>query len=137
MANEIFVLCRVIAGEIFPLKVRAKSLLITTTSNWLLNWAISYSTPYLVNYRTGNASLQSKIFFIWGFYCFICISFVYLMIYETKGLTLEQLDEAYDEVSDARQSIRWVPTITFHEIRSDGEGHPASRSRNECGRRVS
>lgn len=38
------------------------------------------------------------------------------MIYETKGLTLEQVDELYAEVSDARQSVGWVPTITFREI---------------------
>ena len=39
----------VVTGEIFPLKVRAKSLSMTTASNWLLNWAIAYATPYLVN----------------------------------------------------------------------------------------
>lgn len=42
------------------------------------------------------------------------------MIYETKGLTLEQVDELYAEVSDARQSVGWVPTTTFREIQ-DGE----------------
>ncbi|KAK3487405.1 general substrate transporter [Neurospora hispaniola] len=109
----------VVTGEIFPLKVRAKSLSITTASNWLLNWAIAYSTPYLVNYGPGNANLQSKIFFVWGGCCFICIAFVYFMIYETKGLTLEQVDELYEEVSDARKSIGWVPTITFREIREE------------------
>jgi SP family sugar:H+ symporter-like MFS transporter len=33
----------VVTGEIFPLKVRAKSLSMTTASNWLLNW-VSTST---------------------------------------------------------------------------------------------
>jgi sugar porter (SP) family MFS transporter len=33
----------VVTGEIFPLKVRAKSLSMTTASNWLLNWAIGMS----------------------------------------------------------------------------------------------
>jgi MFS transporter, SP family, sugar:H+ symporter len=112
---------RVVTGEIFPLKVRAKSLSMTTATNWLLNWAIAYSTPYLVNYGEGNANLQSKIFFIWGGCCFICIAFVYFMIYETKGLTLEQVDELYAEVADARQSVSWVPTITFREIQG-GKG---------------
>jgi hypothetical protein len=133
MANEISVLCRVVTGEIFPLKVRAKSLSITTASNWLLNWAIAYSTPYLVNYGPGNANLQSKIFFIWGGCCFICIAFVYFMIYETKGLTLEQVDELYDEVSDARQSVGWVPTITFQEIRAEGKGIQPVEVENNAG----
>lgn len=43
------------------------------------------------------------------------------MIYETKGLTLEQVDELYAEVSDARHSVGWTPTVTFRELR-DGKG---------------
>jgi MFS transporter, SP family, sugar:H+ symporter len=39
------------------------------------------------------------------------------MIYETKGLTLEQVDEPYTEASSARKSVGWKPTITFREMR--------------------
>jgi MFS family permease len=53
----------VVTGEIFPLKARAKGLSITTASNWLLNWAIAYATPYMVNAGPGNANLGSKVFF--------------------------------------------------------------------------
>ena len=42
-------------GEIFPLKARAKGLSMTTASNWLLNWAIAYATPYMVNDGPGDA----------------------------------------------------------------------------------
>lgn len=44
------------------------------------------------------------------------------MIYETKGLTLEQVDELYAEVSDARKSVGWRPTTTFREIRQSVAG---------------
>lgn len=54
----------VVTGEMFPLKVRAKCLSITTATNWLLNWAIAYATPYMVNEEYAN--LGSKVFFIWG-----------------------------------------------------------------------
>lgn len=132
MLTNFLVGYRVVTGEIFPLKVRAKSLSMTTATNWLLNWALAYSTPYLVNYGEGYANLQSKIFFIWGGCCFICIAFVYFMIYETKGLTLEQVDELYSEVSSARKSVGWRPTITFREMRAAstvpamGVGHESS-----------
>lgn len=66
----------VVTGELFPLKARAKCLSMTTASNWLLNWAIAYSTPYLVNPGKGNAGLQQKVFFIWAGFCFICMFFV-------------------------------------------------------------
>ncbi|KAL4765029.1 sugar porter family MFS transporter [Aspergillus foveolatus] len=112
----------VITGEIFPLKTRAKSLSMTTATNWLLNWALSFSTPYLVNYGDGNANLQSKIFFIWFGCCFLCIGFVHFMIYETKGLTLEEVDELYMEVDRARDSVRWRPRGV---ARGEKEAHGA------------
>lgn len=126
----------VVTGEIFPLKVRAKCLSMTTATNWLLNWAIAYSTPYLVNWGPGNANLQSKIFFIWFACCFVCIAFVYFMIYETKGLTLEQVDELYAEVKVASKSRAWRPTTTFREIRASmagqgGQGPPKAVAEKE------
>ncbi|GIZ47883.1 hypothetical protein CKM354_001096200 [Cercospora kikuchii] len=110
----------VVTGELFPLKVRAKCLSLTTASNWLLNWAIAYSTPYLVNDGPGNANLQSKVFFIWGSFCFVCISFVWFCIYETKGLSLEEVDELYARVSKAWESKTFVPEIKFSEVQKDG-----------------
>jgi len=115
----------VVTGEIFPLKVRAKALSMTTATNWLLNWAIAYSTPFLVDFGPGNANLQSKIFFIWFACCFGCIAFVYFMIYETKGLTLEQVDELYAEVTVARKSVGWMPSTTFRQMRGSVGGQGA------------
>lgn len=106
----------VVTGEIFPLKARAKGLSMTTASNWLLNWAIAYATPYMVNPGPGNANLGSKVFFIWGGFCCICVLFVYFMIYETKGLSLEQVDELYAKVPNAWQSKGFVPTVQFTEV---------------------
>lgn len=99
----------VVTGEIFPLKTRAKSLSMTTATNWLFNWAIAYSTPYLVNHGNGYANLQSRIFFVWFAACFLCIAFVWFFIYETKGLSLEQVDQLYEEVKLARKSKYWTP----------------------------
>ncbi|KAF2085633.1 general substrate transporter [Saccharata proteae CBS 121410] len=116
----------VVTGELFPLKVRAKALSMTTASNWLLNWAIAYSTPYLVNSGPGNADLGSKVFFIWGGCCFVCIFFVYTMIYETKGLSLEQVDELYAKVDKAWNSQGFVPTVSFQEVADVGQGRGQS-----------
>jgi MFS family permease len=113
----------VVTGELFPLKARAKCLSITTATNWLLNWAIAYATPYMVNSGPGNANLQSKVFFIWGGFCFIALVFVYTCIYETKGLSLEQVDELYGKVSKAWQSTSFVPSVHFTDVRDVAEGH--------------
>lgn len=111
----------VVTGEIFPLKVRAKSLSMTTATNWLLNWAIAYATPYLVNAappgQSGYANLGAKVFFVWGSFCGVCAVFVWALIYETKGLSLEQVDELYAKVGHAWQSKHFVPTVSFQEVR--------------------
>lgn len=110
----------VVTGEIFPLKVRSKALSMTTASNWLLNWAIAYATPYMVDKGPGYADLQAKVFFVWGGCCFICIFFVWAMIYETKGLSLEQVDELYYKVNKAWKSKGFVPTVSFQEVQEVG-----------------
>ncbi|KAF2669001.1 general substrate transporter [Microthyrium microscopicum] len=108
----------VVTGELYPLKVRAKCLSMTTASNWLLNWAIAYATPYMVD--PDHANLKSKVFFVWGSFCFVCIAFVYFMIYETKGLSLEEVDELYGMVSQARNSKKFIPAVRFSEVEKDG-----------------
>ncbi|KKA16360.1 MFS monosaccharide transporter [Rasamsonia emersonii CBS 393.64] len=118
----------VVTGELFPLKARARCLSITTATNWLLNWAIAYATPYMVNSGPGNANLQSKVFFIWGGFCFICMIFVYCCIYETKGLTLEQVDELYAKVPVAWQSPGFVPSVNFCDVRDVADGSKGGMS---------
>ncbi|KAL5371422.1 hypothetical protein DPSP01_014277 [Paraphaeosphaeria sporulosa] len=114
----------VVTGEMFPLKARAKCLSMTTASNWLLNWAIAYSTPYMVD--EDQANLRSKVFFVWGSFCFVCIAFVHFMIYETKGLTLEQVDELYGVVSQAWKSKQFRPKVQFSEIDAGPDGRKLS-----------
>jgi sugar porter (SP) family MFS transporter len=104
----------VVTGEIFPLKTRAKALSMTTATNWLLNWALAYSTPYLVDPGPGNANLGSKVFFIWGSFTGLAVVFVYFCVYESKGLSLEQVDEMYHSTT-ARKSSTWVPVDGYRE----------------------
>jgi len=47
------------------------------------------------------------------------------MIYETKGLSLEQVDELYAKVDKAWQSRGFVPTVSYQDVRdvhSHGQG---------------
>lgn len=121
----------VVTGELFPLKSRARSLSLTTASNWLLNWAIGYSTPFMVDSGPGNANLGAKVFFVWGGCCVLCVGFVWAFIYETKGFTLEQVDELYAKVGHAWQSKGFVPTVLFTDV----DHEVKTGSRDEHGRR--
>jgi SP family sugar:H+ symporter-like MFS transporter len=59
------------------------------------------------------------VFFIWGSFCFVCIAFVYFMIYETKGLTLEEVDGLYARVTKAWLSQKYRPEVRFAEAEKE------------------
>ncbi|KAK6199609.1 glucose transporter/sensor [Scheffersomyces amazonensis] len=99
-----------IIAETYPLNVRQKSISISTASNWLFNFVIAYITPYMVDSGPGNANLGSNVFFIWGGCNVLGFLFAYCMVYETKGLTLEQVDEMYEKVPYAWKSGSFIPT---------------------------
>lgn len=48
------------------------------------------------------------------------------MIYETKGLSLEQVDELYAKVGKAWQSKGFVPTVSFQDVQEVGGARSAS-----------
>lgn len=87
----------------------------TTSSNWLFNFILAFVTPYMVDSGPGNANLGVKVFFIWTAFCVLAVVFVWALIYETKGLALEEVDVLYTKVSKAWQSPRFRKTA--------GRGH--------------
>ena len=75
------------------------------------NCIIAVITPYLVG--TDKANLGSKVFFLWGALCTCCFFYAYFLVWETKGLTLEQVDRMMEEVGSPRKSAGWMPKSTF------------------------
>ncbi|POY73778.1 hypothetical protein BMF94_3318 [Rhodotorula taiwanensis] len=100
----------VMVGEIFPLPIRSRGVALSTSSNWLWNTIISVITPYMVGKDKGN--LRSSVFFIWGGLCTCACVYAYFLVPETKGLSLEQVDQMLSE-TNPRNSAKWRPTTTF------------------------
>ncbi|MCJ1262745.1 hypothetical protein MMC22_002615 [Lobaria immixta] len=100
----------VVIGEIFPLPIRSRGVGLSTASNWLWNCIIAVITPYMVGKDQGN--LGTNVFWIWGSLCAICFVYAYLLIPETKGLSLEQVDRMMEETTP-RTSSKWKPTTTY------------------------
>lgn len=100
----------VVIGEIFPLPIRSRGVGLSTASNWLWNCIIAVITPYMVGKDAAN--LREKVFFIWGSLCTLCFIYAYLLVPETKGLTLEQVDRMLEETTP-RTSSKWRPHTTF------------------------
>ena len=59
-----------------------------------------------------RANLGAKVFFVWGSLCALCFVYAYLLIPETKGLTLEQVDRMMEETTP-RTSSKWKPQTTY------------------------
>lgn len=64
----------------------------------------------MVDSDYGN--LKSKVSFVWGTTCTFCVLFVYFLVPETKGLSLEQVDMMLEETTP-RNSAKWSPHATF------------------------
>ncbi|KAK3496322.1 general substrate transporter [Neurospora crassa] len=122
----------VVIGEVFPLPIRAKGVALSTASNWLWNCIIAVITPYMVDEDKGN--LGPKVFYIWGGLCTCCFIYAYLLVPETKGLTLEQVDQMLSE-STPRTSTKWKPHTTYAAEMGMTEktvvGHAENRSDSE------
>lgn len=92
----------------------------TTSSNWLFNFILAFVTPYMVDSGPGNANLGVKVFFVWTAFCMIAVLFVWGFIYETKGLSLEQVDELYIQVNSAWKSPGYRKNGGLAALHADG-----------------
>lgn len=110
----------VVTGEIFSLGVRGKAVALSAATNWIVNFVFAYITPYLVDTGNHTAALGTKIFFLWGGFNLVSIAFVYFMVYEMRGLSLEEIDELYRSCPSALVSSNFVVKLTFDH--GDGDG---------------
>ncbi|KAL7797410.1 high-affinity glucose transporter [Trichoderma ceciliae] len=76
-------------AEIFPNGIRSRAVALCTATNWLCNVAVAFAVPRLlwaINYNT---------YYMFG--AFNCVALIHMFVaaYETKGYTLEEMDEAF------------------------------------------
>lgn len=77
----------ILISEVFPLKIRGISMSICTVSNFAFNFFVVASFPVLLN-RIGGA----YTFWIFGIVSILCLVFVYFFVPETKGISLETIE---------------------------------------------
>ena len=101
----------VVSAELYPLGVRSKCTAICVAVNWLVNFICAFITPYISDSKNGSISSSSKIFFIWGSLNALSIFVVYFTVYETRGLTLEEINELYRVSPTCFTSTEWNEKI--------------------------
>ncbi|KAJ6459167.1 general substrate transporter [Mycena vitilis] len=117
----------VVIGEMFPLPIRSRGVGMSTASNWLWNCIIGVITPYFVS--ADKLDLGPKVFFIWGSTAILSTLFAYFLVSETKGLSLEQVDQMLAETSP-RTSAGWKP----HETWAATKGKAREKAETETDR---
>jgi len=116
-------------GESFPLRVRPKSIALGSATNWLWNFLLGFFSPDIA---ADIGPLITLIFF--GMLVFGVV-YVYLLVPETKGLSLEEVDEMYRSGVTPWNSTKWEPSHThFKRLQSKERAYAGQTARAEHGK---
>ena len=85
-------------SEIFPNRIRGKAMAVATAFNWGAAFVVSASFLSIM-----NAIGEATTFFLFAVLCVIAFFWVRAKVPETKGKTLEQIQQAWAEHDKARQ----------------------------------
>lgn len=80
-------------SEVFPTATRSKGVALSTATCWICNFIVGIVTPPMLE----DIGFGTYIFY--GAWCLIAAIWAFLMVPETKGKTLEQMDEVFGDNS--------------------------------------
>ncbi|SSD62212.1 related to Putative hexose transporter 12 [Saccharomycodes ludwigii] len=96
-------LAYVVISESYPLRVKSKCMALATAANWIWGFLISFFTPFIT----------SAINFYYGYVFMGCLVFMFFYVFffvpETKGLSLEEVNDMWLEGVLPWKSASWVP----------------------------
>ncbi|KAJ5109804.1 hypothetical protein N7532_002449 [Penicillium argentinense] len=95
------------AAEIAPLRTRAKVTAMSAAANWLFNFLLAEVTP------VGFATIHWRYYIVYAcISAFACVSF-YFFCPETKGRTLEEIDEIFVESNSIFDPVRIAQEMPY------------------------
>ncbi|KAE8453652.1 MFS sugar transporter [Mollisiaceae sp. DMI_Dod_QoI] len=86
-------------AEIFPNKIRAKAVSLATASNWFWNCVLAFGVPPLL------WNINWKMYMIFATFNGAAFIHMFLTAPETKGKTLEEMDDVFDSGLPAWRSV--------------------------------
>ncbi|KAJ3958394.1 hypothetical protein N0V92_005036 [Colletotrichum tropicale] len=114
----------IFCAEIFPMGIRSICLVFTTCAQWLGQFTIVYSTPYMMTDITYGTFLLFACSVVFGFV------FTFLLIPETKGISLEDMDVLFTRKGMPRTWRRQTEEI-INQRRADGHADALGRDEKE------
>lgn len=92
-------ICWVLIAEIFPNTIRGKAVAIAVAFQWIFNWIVSSTFVPMFNMKTAGDP-DFGHWFTYGLYGVICVVaafFVWKLVPETKGKTLEDMTKLWSK----------------------------------------
>jgi len=84
--------CWIYVSEIPAARLRSLNVAIAAATQWLFNFVVARATPNMMA-TMGQGGYGT--FFTYGSFCFTMFIFVWFLIPETKGLSLEKMDDLF------------------------------------------
>ncbi len=84
-------ICWVLIGEIFPNKIRGKAIAIAVAAQWAANYFISSTYPAMMEFSGGAT------YMFYGIMSVLSAVFVWRMVPETKGKSLEEMENVWKQ----------------------------------------
>lgn len=93
-------ICWVLISEIFPNTIRSAAVAIAVAFQWIFNFIVSSSFVPLYNMSLGDMGDKfghAFVYILYGIVCIVAAWFVYRLVPETKGKTLEDISEMWKD----------------------------------------
>lgn len=117
-------LAHVVAAEVPTLRLRDPTYGLGAFGNLVIQFAVSFSTPYLL--YAPYANLGSKVGFIFGSLAFVALLFSYFCIPECSGKSLEEIDQLFLEKTPIRKFKNATPHLNDPGDKSVGQKDSAA-----------
>jgi SP family xylose:H+ symportor-like MFS transporter len=90
-------ICWVLIAEIFPNTIRGKAVAIAVAFQWIFNWIVSSTFVPMFNMKMGDDANFGHWFTysLYGVICILAAIFVWKLVPETKGKTLEDMGKLW------------------------------------------
>ncbi len=82
-------ICWVLISEIFPNNIRGKAVAIAVAAQWIANFVVSSTFPFLIGVN------EPFTYYLYGAMSILSAFFVWKMVPETKGKTLEEMEKLW------------------------------------------
>jgi MFS family permease len=98
--------------ELYPLRVRGKAVALSTSANWMFNFALGYFVP------PAFVNIQWEVYVVFGVFCASMFIHVLFMFPETAGKTLEETEEMFTDPAGPKYigTPAWKTRVVTHQV---------------------